>query len=195
MRRIRDFLCGLAFAAFTAVSVWGVILAAQEFPESLRRQPVSVRQWLLEHDLAQQSAAVRSRVAHQIEKELLGGGNLAADFRDLGDSDRARLESNLDLVLEQWYRSKVTQYVEKRPKDRKAWLDGQIKQFERAFGENAAGREALMPRTEALPTLALVLTRLETWTQRADPQMQQDMREFQEALQQRILSRQLRRSK
>jgi hypothetical protein len=193
MRRLRDLLCGLALVASTAISLWGAVLVArQEFPDPLALEPVDLRQWLTQRDLSQASAAVRNRVARRFEEELRGGGNLAAEFRSLDPQQRKRLEENLLLVLEHWFHDKMNRYFEQQPDLRAAWLDQELEQLEQVVNRARDGRGSPLGMPSSLYIIGMIGSRVEEWIQRADPEMQERMREFQRAVQQRVLARQLR---
>jgi hypothetical protein len=196
MRHLRDLLCALALAASTAVSVWAAVrVARQEFPDPATLEPVDVRQWLVERDLTQASPAVRSRVARRLETELRDRGDLASELRMLDAPQRQRLEENLSLVMEQWFRGKVNRYFEQSPGRRTAWLDREIGELERLFNRGRQGRGSALGLPGSLYMMGLIGGRMEQWIQRADTATQERMREFQRAVNERLLARQVRGSK
>lgn len=189
MRWIRDSLCGLALVSLTAVSVWAAVTVAREFPRPAVQASDDIRQWLTEHDLSQASAAERSRVVRQFEKELRGGEDLAAELRTLDDRQRELLKDNLALLLEQWFQDKVDRYFEQRPRLRAAWLDAEIEEIAR-FASRGREVRSFPSGPAPLYALGMINNQVEQWIERAKPERQEPMREFWRAVQARALARQ-----
>lgn len=192
MRRLRDLICALAFVILTAVSIWAAVQAAQQdFPDSAALEPVDLRQWLTDGDLSQTNAAARSRLARRFEEELRGGEAVqwAKELRSLDPGDAARLEENLSAVLEFWYRDKVNRYFDQRPERRAAWLDREIEHLERVFKGSRGRNEPPLGGAGALFVMGRAGVHMDQWISRADPPMQEKMREFQGAVLERMMAR------
>jgi hypothetical protein len=191
MRKVRDLLCAAALMSLTAVCVWAAATVAQQKFPSEPLEPVELRSWLTERDLSQVSRATQSRVARRFEEELRRGGSWGAESRGLDQQQQRQLEENLTIVLEYWFRDKVNRYFEQRPDRRTAWLDREIEQMEQLFSRNrdrGRGRAALgLPGS--LYVLGMLGSRMEAWIERADPKTQERMREFQRAVQERVMAR------
>jgi hypothetical protein len=152
-------------------------------------EPVELETWLTQRDLSQADRATLSRVVRRFEEELRRG-RWAADSQPLNEPQRRRLEENLSVVLETWFHNKVNRYFDQPPEERAKWLDRQIKDLEQAFHRGGKGGRGRMPSMGgSLQLLGMIGGRMEQWVQRADPDTQVRMREFQRAVQQRLFSR------
>jgi hypothetical protein len=85
----------------------------------------------------------------------------------------------------------VNRYFDQPPEQRAGWLDREIKQLEEAFHRRGRGGRSRTPAGmgDSLQFLGMIGSRMERWVQRADPETQVRMREFQRAVQERLFSR------
>ena len=188
MRKLKDLICAAAFVALTAISVWGAVQVYRTpMPDASTLEPLNLRQLLTEEDLSQASPAVRSRVVRRFDDLLRSGRQeWLAEWTNVKGPQRDRLEQNLSVLMERWFREQTERYFDQPVERREAWLDGEFRRLQRVFGGgNRRGR----PRDLAtsLYVLGVIGNHMEQWIQRADPEMQPKMREFQRACQQRIL--------
>jgi hypothetical protein len=190
MREIRELLCLAALLSLSSISVWAAVqVAQQDFPAASALEPVELRSWLTERDLSQMTPATQSRVARRFQDELRRGGNWGADPRSLDPQQRELLEENLTIVLGYWFRDKMNRYFDQRPERRTAWLDREIEELEQLIGGNRDRNRRRSPATipGSLYVIGMIGSRMEKWIQQADPETQQRMREFQRAVQERLL--------
>ncbi len=92
-------------------------------------------------------------------------------------------------MLGYWFRDKVNRYFDQRPERRTAWLDREIEELEQLFSANR-DRNRRRPQSTmpgSLYVIGMIGSRMEQWIQEADPETQQRMREFQRAVQERLL--------
>jgi hypothetical protein len=192
MRRLRDLLCALAFFVLTSVSVWAAVqVSRQDYPDAAALEPVDLGQWLIERDLSQASVATRSRLARRFEEDLRNGAaaNWIGQLRSVEPQQTARLQENFAAIMEFWYRDKVNRYFDQSPDRREAWLDREIGRLERVLKGLRGKNDTVAGMSGSLYLLGIAGSYIEQWTQRADPPMQERMREFQGVVRDRLMDR------
>lgn len=189
MRRIRDLLSALAFVVLTAISLWGATLVAkQEFPDPRTLEPIDVRQWLTQRDLAQASAADRSRLIRRLEEQVRSGERMA-ERNALQPAERQRLQENLLPLLQQWFHDKANAYAQLPADRREEWLDREVGQLEQLVPRGKDQKPSMLKLSQSVYVIGLIGSQMERWIQAADPRTQPRLREFQQALTKRLLSR------
>lgn len=188
MRRIRDFLSTVALVVLTAISLWGATLVArQKFPDPLALEPIDVRQWLTQRDLARASAADRSRIIRRLEEQVRSGER-SPEGKALEPAERQQLQNNLLPLLEQWFHDKANAFAEQPEDRREEWLNREVGQLERLVPRGKGGTSSALRLPQSLYAIGLIGSQMEQWIQSADVQTQPRLREFQQALTKRLLS-------
>lgn len=188
MRQFRDLLSLLALVVLTAVSLWGAALVAkQEFPDPATLEPIDVRQWLTQRDLARASTADRSRLIRRLEERIRAGERFAKE-KALEPAERRQLQDNLLPLLEQWFHDKANAYAQQPADRREAWLDREVGQLERLVPRGSREKPSVLGLPRSLYAIGLIGSQMEQWIQAANPRMQPRLREFQQALAKRLLS-------
>ena len=189
MRRLRDLLSALALVVLTSLSLWGAALVArQEFPDPQVLEPIDVRQWLTQRDLAQASPSDRSRLIRRLEEQVRSGERLS-EGKKLNSDEQSRLQENLMPLLEQWFHDKAHAYAEQPADRREEWMDREVGQLERLIPRGKGEKSSALKLPQSLYAIGLIGSQMEQWISAADSQTQPRLREFQQALTKRLLAR------
>jgi hypothetical protein len=196
MRIVRDFLTAVALVTLTAISVAAAVLVArQPLPSSPVEDRRQVWEWLTNDDLAATGAEARQKLLRRVEAELDRGLDWSENVAQLDDDGRERLRANVAILAQTWFLSMVDRYHELPEAERSAFLDQRIAEVERRSGTVAQLASGMGESDRfSLQMLAPMLGQLEAWTDEAPPAQRERIRQFQSALQDRFLARELERA-
>jgi len=189
--RTTALLVALVLAASAAVVVWwhrcGELDPATADREELFR-------WLVTYDLSEVSPQTRWLMAKRLDEEFCDeidweaiGGRLTAEHR-------ARLWSNIPLILEPWFMEKVDAYFACRDSQRTAFLDRTIDRMSIWSGlDRLCPESGNKDNTAETPcgVKALLFERIGYWQSRAEPDQEERIDQFVTAVRMRWLYRQL----
>lgn len=196
LRRLRGLLTGLALIGLTGISL---VAAGQVIWRGIEGAGIVQRPYeperLYRDDLAFASDTTQREFIRGLERDLDAGVDWRARLADLDETQRERFEGNLTLLAERWFNSKVDRYYELPEAERDAYIDGLFKQVER-WGQTASaaadeGDEAGQPDAQWATFGPVVMSRAGEWLDQAPPERQEQIREFQAAVQTRMLLRAL----
>ena len=194
VRHFRDLISALVLVAAVAVSVAAAVrVARQKLPDEVA-QPLDFDVWMIDRDLSQESEATRQRLARNIEQGLRDG-DWAARVRKLDADQRQRVEDNFAQVLELWFLDKMHRYFAQPEHKRQEYLDREIDKLMRLVqARMPSGARSRGGFPGALVGIGMMNHQVDEWIAAADPALQPQMREFQIALQNRLIARELERA-
>jgi hypothetical protein len=194
-RRLRGLLTGLALAGLTGISL---VAAGQIVWQGIEGAGIVQRPYefarLYDEDLAFAPDAAQQEFLRGLERDFDSAGDWQARLESLDEVQRRRFEANMTLLAERWFNSKVDRYFELPAGERDAYIDSLFKQLEQ-WGQTAADaggpgdRAGDAARTRLAALGPIVVTRAGEWLERAPPERQEQIREFQSAVQTRLLLR------
>jgi hypothetical protein len=203
MRQLRGILTGIALIGLTGVSL---LAAAQVAWRGMQGTSIVERPYqfdrLHREDLATASEVTRRQFVRGLEQDLERGIDWRSRMEELNDEQRDRLQENLTLLAEDWFNAKVDRYFELPSAERDAFIEGLFGQVERWAASaqataNVGGDEdgGTVDDDRARGQMALfgplVLSRAQEWLEKAPPERQEQIREFQTAVQTRLFLRAL----
>jgi hypothetical protein len=196
LRRLRGLLTGLALIGLTAISL---VAAGQVIWQGIEGAGIVQRPYEPERlyldDLAFASDTTQQEFIRGLEDGLDAGVDWRTRLTDLDELQREQFEANLTLLAERWFNNKVDRYYELPEAERDAYIDGLFKKVERwgktvsAAAEN--GDDADQPDAQWATFGPVVMSRAGEWLEQAPPERQEQIREFQAAIQTRMLLRAL----
>ncbi len=146
--------------------------------------------WLATRDLAVQPLATRGEIARRIVAQLDSGLQLNQVAGDLNDTRQETLKANGLLLMEVWLHGEAEQYASLPADERTSYVDARLDQIERwgliEFLSTPDGQR--VPGDDGAGVVAL-MTQVNTWIARAEPDRQPQLRALVGHLQQRILWR------
>jgi hypothetical protein len=195
MRRIRGILTGIALIGLTGVSL---VAAGQVFWRGMQGTPIVQRPYrfdrLYTENLVTASSATHRAFIRGLEQDFERGADWRARMEELDDEQRDRFQENLTLLAEVWFNGKVDRYFELPPGERDAYIDGLFGQVERwaSTAQAVANRGGdAQARGQMALFGPLILSRAQEWLDKAPPDRQEQIREFQTAVQARFFLRAL----
>ena len=146
--------------------------------------------WLATHDLAVEPPETRGELAHRIVAQLDAGLELSQVAGDLEGDRREMLEANGLLLLEAWLNEEAVKYASLPTDQRTAYVDARLDQVEQ-WGLMQFFSDSDLPSGsgERQSGLVALMTQVNTWIARAEPDRQPQLRALMAHLQQRILWR------
>ena len=190
MTRFREFLTAIAFLALVSISASAFVQVLRHgWPKPATAANRDLRQWLTTRDLANESLQTKREIVQRVEKDLLAGDKFAEIRQDLSEEHRERLEDNLGEIMELWLTDKVDRYFQLEPKQRNAYLDAEIDKLANLQSLSLQGESGRNQRD--LDALGALFGRAQRLVSEAAPEQQQRFRQFQIAVQNRLIARQL----
>lgn len=159
-------------------------------PETADRD--GLLRWLVLRDLRSETPEIRSTLLKRIETELEGNFDPAEVGEQLDERYRDRLWANILALIETWYSNKVDGYQATAPSERCAFLDGTITEIETwkelaALRPGAGGTDS----SAGISMLELFGQQVALFKEKASPQRQHEITEFDTSLRGRWLMRAL----
>jgi hypothetical protein len=194
MHRVKDAISFLVLLFVLWISLAAVVQVARQELPSQQADPVDLGYWLTERDLAAESRDTKSKLLRRMEEELTSRRDRRGQFADLDEVRRKRLEQNLSLLFQQWVLEKADHYHSLPEAERNDYLDAELDKVTAWIAKRLPGDDnSKNPFPVALAGLVAVGPQIQAWIKQADPDQQPRLREFQRALQNRLIVRETQR--
>lgn len=193
MRTLRNAITFLVLLLGTAISVAAAVqVARQKFPQPVVTENLDFTDWIIDRDLSQENEATSRMLAQRMDVELRAGKwSGRVKNRELTGEQRALVQRNLLLVLEQYFYEKMDRYFQRPKEHRSEYLDREIDTLLKLLEKNVPQqlKPADLPLPGVLAAIGVVNAKIGEWVDNADPEAQPRMREFHAALVERFQHR------
>jgi hypothetical protein len=162
-------------------------------PEPASADRSGLLRWLVLRDLEREPPEVCRALARRFEQEFAGGVNLGATKDRLNPAQQERVWNNVIQLLKAWFADRVDRYAQASAAERTAVVDATIDTISvwKGIGDLRADANPTAGPSEPKGLLPLFLERLDEWKRDLEPQRQQQMTQFVQALEARWIQRKL----
>jgi hypothetical protein len=170
----------LGSIALLATVYW---LAAVRVPDPATADREGLMRWLVLRDLRSEPPEIRITLLQRLQEEAGGDLDPAVIGEQLDERYHDRLWTNVLVLIETWYLNRVDIYHATPTSDRAACLDQTIAEVQ--HWEDLASlqpREAQDASSSEAAMLELVGNQVAIWKERASPERQREIAEFDVAL-------------
>lgn len=199
MHRVRGLLTFSVLVILSGISLAAMVhVARQGLPERAIVDRSEVRAWLVQRNVQEASGRTRERLVAHLENDFRTGFSWQEELLSMTPAEQQQFNENFNLLMEQWFMSKVDGYFAIEPPDRNRYLDREISSLMSWQAISAVDTSELnaprqFDRRVQLGFFGELMQKIHQWRRDAEPERRKQISEFLLAVQDRILTRNLQR--
>lgn len=193
MRKLRDALSIIVFAAAVAVSIAAAVEAARQgLPEPVFSDPFERMRWLSVNDVDQLPEEAQLRMVHRLEEDFTRDVDWQAQIDLLDDAQWQQFNENFNELTRLWFLQKVDSWWNLPEEQRPIYLEDQFgnllswKPLAREAAKSGQGRRG---RQRQLGNLKAMGQRMQSWLANENDDVRQRVEVFMKAVGEHLLQR------
>jgi len=160
----------VALLAVIAIAAW--YFMAMQLPHPSEANRAQLFRWLVLRDVSRQPEDIQFALVDRLEEELAIGISAADSVSSLTDTQRQRVQKNVDFLKHVWFKNRVVQYHALEPTDRMSFLK---KQLETIANWSTVELSPPTGKGSTSDTTQSFFNEIEAWIIKADGQEKRQM--------------------